>query len=167
MNSFFRSLKSAFLALGAAAVLAFTGVASVQAQEVQSTCYGCVTTTPTPTPQPTFAPGLSFNAWQLSSGDALGQNAGGDGKGTVQTFAMNDTQMTLIGRLAANTQGACEVDCNLTLSQMEINSQIGTGALSTNQGVGNSPVSSSVRTQAIGMGSMQLRNVSVPVPSAP
>lgn len=162
----FNTLRKAFLALAAVVTIAFTGVAA--AQDVQSTCYGCVTTTPAPTPaQPTFAPGLSFNAWQYSNGFAAGQNGGGNGQGTVQTFAMNDTQMTLVGRLAANTQGECEVNCNLTLSQMEINTKIGTGALATNQGVGNNPVQSSVSSQGFGSGAMQLRNVFVPVPSAP
>lgn len=164
MNSFFRSLKSAFLALGVVAALAFTGMASAQvAATTQTPCTGCVT----PTPTPTFAPALSFEAWQYSNGAAAGQNAGGDGTGTVQTFAMNDTLMTLTGRLAANTQGACEVDCNLTLSTMEINSQIGTGALATNKGVGNGPVSSMVESQGFGSGSVRMRNVYVPVPSAP
>ena len=161
MNSFFKSI---LVSLAAVAAIAFSGVAS--AQEVQSTCSGCVITTPAPQ-QPTFAPALSFSAWQYSAGTGVGQNAGGDGKGTVQTFAMNDTQMNLIGRLAANTQGSCEVDCNLTLSQMQIDTKLGTGALATNQGIGNSPVSSTVNSQSFGAGAMQLRNVFVPAPSAP
>lgn len=164
MNSFLvRSLKMIAVAFGLVAAIGFTGVAA--AQDVQSTCYGCVTTTPTP--QPTFAPALSFSAWQLSSGDALGQNAGGDGKGTVQTFAKIDTVQSLIARMGVNPDGSCDVACNFNQSVFETNTQIGTGALAINQGIGNSPVSSSVRAQAIGAGSMQLQNASRPVPSAP
>lgn len=161
MNSFFKTVRTALFALAAAATLAFTGVAA--AQDVQSTCYGCVTTTPAP--QSNFTPSLYFSAWQNSNGGSIGQNAGGDGKGVVQTIAENLTKMELIGQLAANTQ-ECPVDCNRTLSTFKIDTSLITGASATNQGVGNSPVSSVVRSQSFGEGSMQLRKVFVNPPAS-
>ncbi len=142
MFSFLKKLSAAFIV----AMIALMGITSPAVAQ----------TTTTVSPAPTFSPALTFQTWNQFAGIATGLNSGGDGKGTVQTLAQGLATMTLDGSLAANTNGDCDINCNLTQSTMKLNAVIMTGATAQNQGIGNSPVSSQIGGNAMALGSMRI-----------
>ena len=101
-----------------------------------------------PAPQPI---GLSVTGWNLSSSIGQGYNQGGDGKGTVVTFADGFFSLGAESFLTGNSNPNCTADCASTQAKLWITGQQMTGARSQNQGIGTltAPVASIAGTNGM------------------
>lgn len=129
------------------------------------------TPSPTPLPNPNPNPypnpiGITVNGWQQSSGIGQGYNTGGDGKGTVATLADGFFQIGAETYLTGNSNSDCKADCRDTQAKLWIKGEQLAGARSTNQGTGNSPVSSVAGTNGIFNASLKTQWQFTPPPVA-
>lgn len=154
----------AILALILTSIMLAAGWLLPTSAHAQTVLPGVKVSSPT-TYTPPAPIGLSVTGWQQSASIGQGQNAGGDGKGTVQTVADGFFRIGAESYLTGNANPGCVVDCSNTQAKLWISGEQITGARATNQGVGNAPVSSTAGTNGMFNASLQTRWVFTPPPA--
>jgi len=166
MNTFFNKSYTT-RTLASMALVGLLGSVSLANAQILSTTSTAAPVRTAPTPVAPVAPssGLTVSGWQQTANIALGQNQGGDGKGTVSTLTDGIFRLGVEANLASNSNPACTVDCRFTLARASIIGEQITAVRSVNQGIGNSPVSSTAATNGMFNASMNIRWVATPAPA--
>lgn len=133
----------------ALAILAFTGLGNIANAQTAGTQPGVNLSVSPGYIAPMSSITMGIWGKQESSGIGSGYNVGGDGKGTVKTFAEGVFHLGANSNMAGNSNPSCTADCNLTQSSMFIQGEQLAGARADNQGVGNGTVSAVAGTNTM------------------
>lgn len=108
--------------------------------------------------------GLTIGGWSQSSGISTGQVTGGDGRGVVSTVTEGGIKLKAESFVTGNNNPACTVACSDSQTKLSILGELLAGGRVSNQGVGPGLVTSTMGTNQMMSGSVNMFFAPTPAP---